>query len=271
MNEDLQELHIELKDILSFIVRVCEENDITFYMAWGSCLGAVRHHGFIPWDDDVDIYVPYSDYEKFKQACLKEQGDTYFYQDLHTDPNYFLNFAKVRKNHTTSMTEAEKHIDMHWGIGVDIFPLFEYDCGQIRKGDHIRLKIMKKIAFLPYFKAMKQGIAQKVLAAFFKITGYKFRDRQFSKLFAKIEKKGNYYMDIEDYEVYPMEFEKKVFDEGLELPFEDLTVKVPVDYDHYLTTVYGSNYMEVPKKGSKDYFSHEGVIIDCKKGFENYR
>lgn len=271
MNEDLKKLHIELKDILEFIVRICNENNIAFYMAWGSCLGAVRHHGFIPWDDDIDLYIPYCDYEKFKQVCLREQGETYFYQDLHTDPNYFLNFAKVRKNNTTSMTEAEKHIDMHWGIGVDIFPLFEYDRPEIRKADQVRLMVMKKFAFLPYFQAMHQTAFQKIMSFFYRMTGVKFRDWYFKNAFSKIARKGNYLMDADSYNLHPLIFEKIIFGTGLTLNFEDLEVKVPDDYDKYLTAAYDADYMQVPEKGSKDYFAHEGVIIDCEKGFQYYR
>lgn len=271
MSEDLQELHLQLKDILSFIIRICRDHDIPFYMAWGSCLGAVRHHGFIPWDDDIDLYVPYAHYEKFKQACLQEQGDTYFYQDLHTDPQYFLNFAKVRKNHTTSMSEAEKHIDMHWGIGVDIFPLFAYDRPQLRRRDRFSLMLMKKIAFLPYFNAKRQGMLQKLLGIFYQAVGEEWRDRHFKDAFSHVEREGEYLMDAENYASYPLILKKEVYGQGLVLSFEDLAVRVPEDYDQYLTMAYDSNYMQIPKKGSRDFYSHEGVIIDCQKGYECYR
>ena len=271
MNGELNELHEELKDILEFVIKICEENNIEYYMAWGSCLGAVRHNGFIPWDDDIDMYIQYNDYERFKQICIKEQGDKYFYQDIYTDPNYFLNFSKVRKNGTTSMTEAEKSIDMHWGIGVDLFPLFEYDREEFRIIDKIRMKLIKKIAFLPYFKAMKNGGAQKILACYYKLTGAEHRDKKFARLFNKLNKKGDYYMELDGCNMSYMTYKKKVFGEGLRLPFDELTVNVPYDYDAYLKVAYGDTYMQIPEKGSADHYSHDGVIIDSKKGFENYR
>lgn len=111
------------KEILDEIVRICEEENLTYYLAGGSVLGAIRHGGFIPWDDDIGIMVPREDYEKFAEACKRKLNSNYFYQSIDTDARYVKRFAKVRKNNTIFQEKMFNGIQQHNGIYVDIFPL----------------------------------------------------------------------------------------------------------------------------------------------------
>ena len=109
-------------EILVEIHRICVENNITYWLEAGTLLGAIRHKGFIPWDDDCDISMPRKDYERFLQIAQEKLPETMFLQTKETDKEYPLPWAKIRKNGTllieTGETGEEKY---HHGIFVDIF------------------------------------------------------------------------------------------------------------------------------------------------------
>lgn len=112
----------ELEILLEF-QRICHKYALQYYLVAGSLLGAVRHQGFIPWDDDIDVAMPRKDFKKFKAVCKSELPEPYFYQDYKTDPNFFPCYAKLRKSGTQMPEENFAGISLHNGIFIDIFPL----------------------------------------------------------------------------------------------------------------------------------------------------
>ena len=94
---DIQQCGLE---ILRDFKKVCERNGLRYYLSCGSLLGAVRHHGFIPWDDDIDVQMPFEDYQRFLQIAQKEMGEKYFVQNSDTDPQYAFAYTHIRKNNT---------------------------------------------------------------------------------------------------------------------------------------------------------------------------
>jgi len=110
-------------EILQEIVRICEKNNLSYFLIGGTLLGAVRHKGFIPWDDDLDIAIPRKDYEKFLKICQTQLNSDYFLHCNKTDPDYWLPFAKVRKKNTLFDEKSITSIETHKGIYNDVFPL----------------------------------------------------------------------------------------------------------------------------------------------------
>ena len=113
---------IEIEIFKSFI-SVCEHLNLTYYVLDGTLLGAVRHKGFIPWDDDIDVGMPREDYEVFLregQALLPEE---YFIQTFDSDPEYLANYAKIRNNNTTFVETSVRHRKINHGVFIDVFPL----------------------------------------------------------------------------------------------------------------------------------------------------
>ena len=97
-----RDLQLKILDMVKDIDLVCKKHNIKYYLAYGSVLGAVRHQGFIPWDDDFDIMLKLDDYNKFIKACQEDlDSKKYFVQTLETDPNYYLSFGKIRNIQTT--------------------------------------------------------------------------------------------------------------------------------------------------------------------------
>ena len=123
MDEDvlhgLQRVELE---ILLEIDRVCREHDIKYFLDSGTVLGAARHGGFIPWDDDVDISMLRDDYDRFLEIAQDSLGERFFLQTRKTDPTSFASFAKVRKNGTACIERSIEQDSSHTGIWVDIFP-----------------------------------------------------------------------------------------------------------------------------------------------------
>lgn len=111
------------QDILDVIHQVCTEYGLRYSLAYGSLIGAVRHKGFIPWDDDIDLMMPREDYEKLLVIWEQAAPKGYILQNIQTDPDFTQNFTKIRKDHTTFLQdESERGKHYHKGIFVDIFP-----------------------------------------------------------------------------------------------------------------------------------------------------
>ncbi len=121
-DETLGKLKKTELEILNEIDRICKKNNISFFLIGGTLLGAVRHNGFIPWDDDLDIGMMRDDFVKFSSIVRSELDSKYFFDYFNTDKNYHLPFAKIRKNGTTFNEESSKDLNNHKGIFVDIFP-----------------------------------------------------------------------------------------------------------------------------------------------------
>ena len=121
-NEDLIKLQKAETEILSEVIRVCDENGITYFAVGGTALGAVRHSGFIPWDDDVDIGMLREDYERFLKIAPEKLKKGYTLCSAESEPNMPSYFAKVRKDGTVFKEESSKNIKMHHGIFLDVMP-----------------------------------------------------------------------------------------------------------------------------------------------------
>ena len=117
-------------EILQEVHKICVANDITYWIEAGTLLGAKRHKGFIPWDDDIDIAMPRKDYNKFLKIAQEKLPQDMFLQNKETEPDYYLPFSKIRKNNTLLIETGETgEENYHHGIFIDIFPFDNYKYG----------------------------------------------------------------------------------------------------------------------------------------------
>jgi lipopolysaccharide cholinephosphotransferase len=121
--EDVRKMQLMQLDILKEFDRICRKYGIKYTLCGGSMLGAVRHKGFIPWDDDIDVTVLREDYNKFSELCKTElDPDKYFYQSMETDSNYHLMYNRILLKGTAYIRAGQEHLKARTGIFVDIFP-----------------------------------------------------------------------------------------------------------------------------------------------------
>jgi len=247
--EEVRRLQLIELDILKEVDRVCRENGIRYYLGEGTLLGAIRHKGFIPWDDDVDILMPREDMEKFMAICDEKLKPNYRFQYYHNVKNYWVQSPKVRLLDKTEFEQpALKKYTADVGPYIDIFPL-DYAPTSFAKLEWQEryIKILRRALFLKTGFSKPKNKKQKLLKLLTKFTTV----HQIHNKIVKIGKKYNngkktHYCNFGSYysirkEVYPV----ITFDDPVYVEFEDGLFPVPRNYDYVLTTTYG-NYMQEP-------------------------
>lgn len=239
---------IEL-DLYREFARVCEKNNLSFFTCGGTLLGAVRHRGFIPWDDDFDVYMPRESYEKLKELSC-EFKTPYFFQNAHTDKEFGFSFMRLRNSNTTVVVESFNYCTFNQGIYLDIFPL-----DKVKNDTYLtrRKKISELIKRSSAY--MRRNFPPKTEKD--RILAEQYNDSTVipSKLFDEIEKiamEDEYteteYLSSIVTTIYPASnqiWPSKAFDGYIEMDFESIKVRVPVGYNEYLKILFG-NYMEFP-------------------------
>ena len=266
----LREAQILMKTILRDIDKICRENNISYWIESGTMLGAKRHNGFIPWDDDIDIGMMRKDYERFLELAPSHLPDDLFLQNAQLDSGVENSWSKVR--HKYSKLIEEYNAEYHEGLFVDIFPYDFYECNLTDKS-YIRKKI-SEINYLMLFKSklpyeknivenLKRGIAKGYKQILIRKDLNEFCvDRQ-KKAINGIKKENGrfvgYGSEIGEFD-FDRYMEKDIIFPVKEGEFEDIKVKIPNDSHRYLTTIYGESYMDIPK--IEDRYNHnKGIYI----------
>ncbi len=250
---DLQKLqHVQL-DMLKYIDKILTEHDLTYYLMYGTLLGAVRHNGFIPWDDDVDICMPRDHYDHFLQHGSTWVSDEYFLQDSVSDKNYCLNFAKLRKNGTIFKTSAEAALDIHHGIYIDIFPIDTVSENTlIRKIDNLVFRLLNLIvrAKLALPLSASSTPLQKILGVIPKSIALFLSKPKWHKIWDFYLKRHNKSSSSKKYcwqIVDKVPYDSSEFDHPVQIKFEDITVPIPANADSVLKKIYGDYWQPPPK------------------------
>lgn len=248
--ENLIKLHNVLFEILEEVVKICEKNDLTYFLISGTLLGAIRHKGFIPWDDDLDIAMSRQDYEIFLKLCQNQLKDNYYIHYHLTDPNYWLPFAKVRKNGTIFEEKAVVSIKSHKGIFIDIFPLDNANKQRSVIQD-IQAFLTKKISSIIIHKrGLNIGKPKSLVKLLLfiirplKIQSMSIFQQRIMSL--NSNNKSKYFINLGSYYNYVNEtMPKNKYYPPVQVEFNGKNFNAPNDWDYVLTRIYG-NYMQLP-------------------------
>lgn len=253
INQD--ELKIIEVDILKYIRSVCKENDIQYYLAYGTLIGAVRHKGFIPWDDDIDIMVPIEQYDKLLRI-INDDGGKYKVLDWKINSNYFYPFAKVVDGRTRLIELEEKAID-GLGVYVDIFPLIALPQNVIQY-NLFMLKMKRLIREWRYSTMLQPEEKKGVLKKMVRDIRYLYANRKGTEYWLneiRNEEKKRPTQNAKVIGDYYSARSKNFLAENFELEFEGEMFSAPSKYDDILTGGYG-NYMELPPKEQRVTHHH---------------
>lgn len=274
-NIDLRELQLKSLEMAKYFVNFCKENNLLCYLCGGGAIGSLRHGGFIPWDDDLDFFMPRDDYEKLI-ILWNERADVKKYTLVKADKNLVDHnlFITIRDNETTAIKPYQKGLEISHGVALDILPLdgcptgsfqrkmqivwglvYSLFCAQVLPEKHGGLKKKISKVLLSVFKS--KNIRYKIWKfAERKMTKYSIFDSEFITELCS----GPYYMK----KVYKKEW----FTDNLYIQFEDTKMPIPIGYDGYLKTAFG-DYMKLPPK-EKQVPHHDLLFLDLKKGYKSY-
>lgn len=262
----LEQIQIVMLHMMIDLDKFCNENNITYWLTGGTLLGAIRHGGFIPWDDDLDLYMPRKDYDRFKELATTGLPENLFMQTKKTDPTFDINYIKIRDNYSTVIEKREvgKEIEYHQGIFVDIFPIdYVDDLNRyfnrkrlIRCDYHHKKSIKKRRKVLLYLKKYKAEIYKTYKGGKLKVL---------ERSIDKYKSSDGKYM-VEGFELHTEVAVKRTDIFPLKkIKFCDKEFMAPNNSKKYLDIMFG-DYMTIP--AVEDRKSHAVEILPttlCKK------
>ncbi len=267
MDEEIRKVQSIQLDMMKKLHQVCMENNITYILMGGSLLGAVRHQGFIPWDDDFDIALLRTDYDKLIKVLKENPIDGCFLQTYSTDAHYVQPYAKLRKNNTRFVEKYFQGIKMHEGIFIDIFPFDKIPTPNSRAA-----KIRKMSArFLTFVIWRKEGAHVKrkgiknleiVLSSCIGIFPKSIIISLQNKLVYRENKNWPFVASMysSNYKISQTYMKRKDFLDVILMDYEDTKFYVPRKWDELLTRIY-RNYMELPPEKKRNS-GHDVVRIE---------
>lgn len=255
-----EEQHIQY-EILQYFTDICRKEGLTFFLAYGTLLGAVREHGFIEWDDDIDLFMPEAEYEKFLEAIKKYPDSRYFMQTFETDPHCLaVGLGRICVNGTLKWGDAFNNSNFHKGIYFDIFPLFN------------GFGNWKDSYYCFWFKTYQALLRRKVIQQS-KYTGHSVIKKIFNWILYHTMSENDVrrrIRHIEDkYSSNPAGdtliafasafagksrtiFDAHQFSSSVKMKFEDMELPCPSGYKDLLAYMYGADYM-TPSKTKPSY------------------
>lgn len=262
--ETLKNLHKVLLEMMDVIDRICRDNNISYFLDSGTALGAIRHGGFIPWDDDLDIGMLRKDYDRFCEIAPKLLPPDLILQNSDNEPYYYLFYSRIRKVGTYYPRPDDRENNFKCqGIPIDIFP-FDYvpdnkkitekymtHARYLRKVCEFRLKGEKRNLINAFGYSALRLLPKKVYRSCYDKVVRKFDDRPTNTVASftyRMGRKKNYY------------FHASAFSESKDIPFEDRTYMIMKDPDHYLKIMYG-DYMRLPPVEQREYHVSGKVVF----------
>lgn len=260
---DIDEIKEVELGVMDYIHNICREKGINYSLAYGSLLGAVRHRGFIPWDDDLDIALKRDQYDKLYQAILEDNNSIYKVISWENDSRYPYPFYRVYDSRTVYENNYIQN-DIELGICVDVFPFDDYkDVNkEITKLDMYRRLSVYTLYGIRNKEAGIKNIIRYLMLVAFRLTRVKTWNKKLNDC-SKVPVNSEYIDYLMESKKYSTKIDAKALDQVVEFKFEDRVYNIPTDYDHILTTIYGADYMEIPPIEKR--IQHDDFVAYIKK------
>ena len=270
MEEKLRQLQLIQLEILKFFDNFCREHNLKYSLYAGSLLGAIRHHAFIPWDDDLDVCMSRFEYDRFIALWNQSPPGGYILQNKENSPGYWQSFSKIRKDHTTFLQEEREAGKYHTGIFLDIFPLDRIPNGKLKrmmfKWHCMKYQLLTREFAPPKASAVVRIGSSIILAC----TPKCCRERSRRNALKRITRYNNQHkleiVAIETMASLRKTFAPNMLDAYVDLPFEDGEFMCFAGWDDHLHRKFG-NYMQLPPVEERTW-RHHPIIIDFEHNYE---
>lgn len=266
----LRRLQLTQLEILKRIDGICRKHGISYSLFGGTLLGAVRHEGFIPWDDDLDICMSRSEYERFLRAWEEERPAGYILQNKDNTPAFTQSFTKIRKEHTCFLQYDWERGRYHTGIFIDIFPIDRTPTGRLGRllfqWDALTHQLFTREFVPPKGSTLQKTVSRVLLTLITPRRREAYRMRKLNRIKrnegqSELPRAGIYTLDSIR-RVLPNDF----LDRFILLRFEDSSFLCSAKWNEYLTATYG-DYMSLPPEDERTW-THHPIILDFERNYE---
>lgn len=268
---EMQQLWAVETDLLVQLLDVCRKHGLRCWVADGTLLGAVRHKGFIPWDNDIDVCMLREDYDRLLQIGQDAFRYPYFLQTPYSDIHYYHGHAQLRHSETAAIRPSDSYRPFNQGIFIDIFPLDAVP-EDMEKRQYIARRVSKVTRFLhaydtPILLSGRIGLIFRKWKCRWQVwrKGWQNIYREVDDVLRSTDINQCSYVAEISFSSYNFLLDKHIFDDTVMLPFEGIEVPAPKDYDQFLRAVYGDNYMTPLQTGT----AHDDMLFDTKRSYRD--
>ena len=275
--DDVNQLQQKSLEMAKYVIAFCKERNIRVFFFAGSLLGAIRHGGFIPWDDDIDMVFPAPDFDRFVAAWEKEADKERYALCLQSKVyNDHTLSGSIRDNTTTFITDSTVDLDVNQGLAIDIDPL--HACPNSKFGQKLQLVFaagssLFKAGRVPARQSKAVSTAAKIILGIFRTSNMRYfiwhSLKQVATTADKKYEKSNYVREFSMFPFITWLYPRKWFDSARWVKFEDTEVPIPVGAEEYLTKRYG-DYMKLPPEKDR-HPEYRIVFMDLNTPYKEYR
>lgn len=248
-HEELRKVQMVQLELLQEVDRICKKCNIHYNIIAGTLLGAIRHGGYIPWDDDADVALLRDEYEKFRTACETELDTTRFYfQDHRNTPGYRWGYGKLRRKGTCFLREHQEHMPYEQGIFIDVFPLDAVpDNYLLRSIKNFECFCVRKVLWSEAGKVADKTAVKRVWFHLLSKIPEKWVFGYYQNMIKKAHKLDSKWVRILMFPTPNKEwgYLRKWYENSTDILFEGIIFQGIAEYDEYLSFKFG-NYMELP-------------------------